>query len=906
MLLVNVTFFSLGTLVVQASEEKPPVMGIDSPTDNYNMYNDLTISGWALNKSEVQKINIYIDNKLIGETVTGLERQDIAKSYLGYPNPTSGGYTYNLKLSAVSAGNHILTVEAIGKDESKSKMERKLSVYKTPIIGPATATKEQAATWAKSKNATDTFISLVDLFWKLAPERGGVDPAIAYAQSALETGYGHFKGIIQESYNNTCGLKTAEGGTDTDPNAHMKFKDWETGIKAHLDHLALYAGAQGYPKSEKDTPDPRHFSFIKGKAPTVESLGGSWAPSPNYGASIVKLANEIKLTKADTTIPQIPQVPQNTSPKMGIESIKDGDIFTSDVLVNGWALNKSGVKSVSIALNDKLVGQATIKQDRQDLNTTYPGYSTGVSYSYTINSSTLSEGIHKITIEATGNDDTKISQQLNIVVKRLPAIMNIEHPTDNITINNSVYISGWAAHASGVKEARVMIDGEYKNQASIEENRKDVNDFYPNYKPAVSFVYSLDINSLSKGSHVVTIDVIGKDLTRVSRSITIKVEKLEPRMWLENTSNQYTLNKNSVSLQGWALNPSGVKEINILVNDVISDKANFMQNRSDVNTIYKGYPTGYGFNYLLDYELIPNGKHTVSVEVVGNDGSKTTQKISVTVNKPTPKVYIEAPVNNGSVKSKIGLSGFLLMDSKVNAINVYANGVLMTKGIIAGPRPDVNKVFSGYNPALHFNADLDITSLKPGIHDITVEVIGLDGSKATHSIKVSKVITYAIDIGHNVNYDYGAVGIKNENDVNMEVGLKVIKKLEDLGYNVINVLPKTATSTQNSLEQRVKKSNENNVDLYVSIHFNKFNGAAKGSEVYTVNAEAKKFAENILKNLESLGYTNRGVKTAQFYVINNATAPSLLVECAFLDSKEDMDRYDAEKIANAIVQGILI
>ena len=52
-----------------------------------------------------------------------------------------------------------------------------------------------------------------------------------------------------------------------------------------MDHLALYAGAKGYPKD--DTYDPRHFVTIKGKATTVNSLGGTkWAPSATYGEEI--------------------------------------------------------------------------------------------------------------------------------------------------------------------------------------------------------------------------------------------------------------------------------------------------------------------------------------------------------------------------------------------------------------------------------------------------------------------------------------------------------------------------------------------------------------------------------------------------------------------------------------------
>lgn len=163
----------------------------------------------------------------------------------------------------------------------------------TPILSEKTATLLQMQQWAKNKKATNEFVQLAPLFYKIGSQ-AGVNPVVAYAQAAKETGYGKFGGILDSSYHNTCGLKTASGGSDNDPNAHARFKSWEEGIQAHIDHLALYAGADGYPK--EDSLDPRHFFYLFGKAPTVESLGGLWAPSPTYGIEIVKLVHEIENT----------------------------------------------------------------------------------------------------------------------------------------------------------------------------------------------------------------------------------------------------------------------------------------------------------------------------------------------------------------------------------------------------------------------------------------------------------------------------------------------------------------------------------------------------------------------------------------------------------------------------------
>lgn len=202
-------------------------------------------------------------------------------------NPSDAARLKDLKfLEKLAEGHAVGIVQAFG-------LKKKEANEGTTILETPSATVMQAREWAKGHNAPQAFIDLAPLYWDLALKRGGVDPAVAYVQFGHETGYlyrdGRSSAGIDASYHNPCGLKTTEGGSDTSPSAHKRFKNWEEGITAHLDHLALYAGAIGYPKA--DTPDPRHFPYLKGSATTVESLGGKWAPSPTYGE---RLATELK------------------------------------------------------------------------------------------------------------------------------------------------------------------------------------------------------------------------------------------------------------------------------------------------------------------------------------------------------------------------------------------------------------------------------------------------------------------------------------------------------------------------------------------------------------------------------------------------------------------------------------
>lgn len=195
-------------------------------------------------------------------------------------------------------GNIAVTDITFGKEYTENNELVTNKVSDKNILSNSNATVSQMESWARSKGATEIFVSLAKIYVRLAPSHGGINPVVAYAQSAVETGYGKFGGVIDESYKNPCGMKNSATGPDSDPSAHKRFSSWEEGISAHLDHLALYAGASGYPKA--DTKDPRHFPYLHGKSPTVNGLSGSWASDTKYGPKILNLVAEIEKNSPST------------------------------------------------------------------------------------------------------------------------------------------------------------------------------------------------------------------------------------------------------------------------------------------------------------------------------------------------------------------------------------------------------------------------------------------------------------------------------------------------------------------------------------------------------------------------------------------------------------------------------
>lgn len=134
----------------------------------------------------------------------------------------------------------------------------------------------------------------------------------------------------------------------------------------------------------------------------------------------------------------------------------------------------------------------------------------------------------------------------------------------------------------------------------------------------------------------------------------------------------------------------------------------------------------------------------------------------------------------------------------------------------------------------------------------------------------------------------------------------VISKLRALDHTVYDCTVDDGISQSDVLSKIVKKENLHKTDLDISIHFNA--GGGEGVEVFCYNekSEAIPTATRICDQISKLGYKNRGVKfRSSLFVLRYSKNPSLLIECCFVDSKTDTNRYNAEAMATAIVNGVI-
>lgn len=165
-----------------------------------------------------------------------------------------------------------------------------------------------------------------------------------------------------------------------------------------------------------------------------------------------------------------------------------------------------------------------------------------------------------------------------------------------------------------------------------------------------------------------------------------------------------------------------------------------------------------------------------------------------------------------------------------------------------------------------------------------------------------------LDAGHAINGAVGASGQGYKEEVETRrIVAHLERKLNALGHSVVICSCDNENNANRQLEKIVNKANSVNADLFISIHLNSYSSSsAQGVETFSFSDSGAShiYATKVQNEMVKLGYTNRGKKQANFYVLRKTKAPAILVECGFITSPVDMKIYNPETIADKIVYGV--
>lgn len=133
--------------------------------------------------------------------------------------------------------------------------------------------------------------------------------------------------------------------------------------------------------------------------------------------------------------------------------------------------------------------------------------------------------------------------------------------------------------------------------------------------------------------------------------------------------------------------------------------------------------------------------------------------------------------------------------------------------------------------------------------------------------------------------------------------------LKDCGFRVLLVAPEEADT---ALETRVKRANEAEADVYVSIHANAYGNdwnSANGVESWVYDKADQKtmeIAEAIHEEvIRALGRKDRGIKkSSDLYVLRQTKMPAVLIEGGFMTNPEEAELLRSDSYRKKTAEGI--
>ena len=150
----------------------------------------------------------------------------------------------------------------------------------------------------------------------------------------------------------------------------------------------------------------------------------------------------------------------------------------------------------------------------------------------------------------------------------------------------------------------------------------------------------------------------------------------------------------------------------------------------------------------------------------------------------------------------------------------------------------------------------------------------------------------------------GASKYLNESTETRKIAYELLKLLADSNHEAIAAV---YDRSANNLKEAVTLANNEQADLFLSIHLNA--GGGSGCEAYTYKGKQLAQAVKACSYLKKLGFKNRGVKDgSSLYVIKNTKCTAVLLEICFVDNKADAELFKKvgySNIAKAIYSAIV-
>ncbi|MFT9057337.1 MAG: Ig-like domain-containing protein [Ethanoligenens sp.] len=446
-----------------------PLTDIDTPAAGATVGGKTIISGWALNTSGINRVDVYAyDSQGIPHSLGSvpsdqlIARGDVQTAFPQY-NTLNSGYIVKVDITQLVPGTYTLAVAGIGNDGSVQWNTRPFNAAKlnslttidTPSAGSAVGGSLSVSGWALNNAG----IGRVDVY--------------AY---------------------------------DSNGNLHS---------------LGSVSSNQLAARPDVQTAFPQYDTLNSGYALTVNTT--QLVPG-TYMLAVAGIGKDGTVQWATKTVTVTAPAPLTT-----IDTPAAGSTVNGTVDVSGWALNASGINRVDIyaynedgdpySLGSVPGSQLTARGDVQNVFPQYNLLNSG--YILSVDTDDLMAGNYTLAVAGIGNNGTVQWATKNITVGA-PFLLNVDSPSNGDTVSGSFNVKGWTLNHAGIYMVAAYV---YNQNGTLLKSgyvtgdqltaRPDVKSIYGKQPygnlDASGFNFQVDVSTLPAGNYPVGFACIGND-----------------------------------------------------------------------------------------------------------------------------------------------------------------------------------------------------------------------------------------------------------------------------------------------------------------------------------------------------------------------------------------------------------
>lgn len=370
------TLFACAALSASSLFAAAPFGQVQGLQNGYNGgTGNIPLIGWALDDDGIARVDVTVDNLVVGQAVYGGGRPKVTKKYPGYIDSNAPGWVFWVNTTHFLNGNHRLGAIIRSRTGESKRLPG--------IVVQFTNTTHALAPFGDIETPNDQ----AELFGYCNSATPRYSVVTGYAlDSGIETndeGVGYVELLIDHALfandKRDCTYIAAAGGKT---NCYgLRREDVTTVFPLLKD--SLHSG----------------FRFVFDVGALIRSHlyapGDHWLTIRSGDVSGQRSQiDEIKVTF-------------NCAEDLGnentfgfIETPLYGFAYDNTITVTGWALDHEGVSQVAVSVDGIFQGFATYHQPRLDVASWYPGYpdNPNAGWKFDLDTTTLSSGRHNIQV----------------------------------------------------------------------------------------------------------------------------------------------------------------------------------------------------------------------------------------------------------------------------------------------------------------------------------------------------------------------------------------------------------------------------------------------------------------------------------------------------------------------------